>query len=188
MLRIIGGSERGRKLSGPKGTRFRPTTGRVKEFVFSWLGEEVVDAAILDLFAGTGSLGLEALSRGARQIVFVDNAAPSMSLLRKNIDTCGFSKLCHIVKADVFRALTRFQQQKAVFDLILADPPFKASLRRRILEAVSKTHLLKSSGWLIVEHEQHDTDPGGHDLELIKQRKFGHCVVSIYSAPIKGAS
>jgi 16S rRNA (guanine(966)-N(2))-methyltransferase RsmD len=188
VLRILGGSIRGRKLVGPRGTCFRPTTGRVREFIYSWLAEGVLDAELLDLFAGTGSLGLEALSRGAEQVVFVERSASSVALLRKNLELCGFTRFGSIIKNDVFEAIDRLEGQGASFDCILADPPFKSSLRSRILEGISKTNLLRPSGWLIVEHEQHDTDSGDHELELIKQRKFGHCVVSIYRAVNKGAS
>ena len=91
MVRIMGGSARGRKLSGPVGFRFRPTTGRVKEFIFSCVGEEVEGARILDLFSGTGSLGIEALSRGAKEVVFVERSASSLKLLRRNLERCGYS-------------------------------------------------------------------------------------------------
>ena len=167
---------------------FRPTTGRVREFIYGWLGEWVVDAEILDLFAETGSLGIEGLSRGAKHVLFVERSPAQLALLRKNLELCGFSGRGDIMKSDVFGAMDRLSGKPLRFDCILADPPFKASFRGCILQKVWETHLLKPSGWLILEHEQHDADPGKHKLERFEQRKFGHCIVSIYRECIEGSS
>jgi 16S rRNA (guanine966-N2)-methyltransferase len=180
VLRIIGGSAGGRKLLGPRGVEFRPTTGRVKEYIFSCLGDDVQGACLLDLFAGTGSLGLEALSRGAEEVVFVEQSSESARILAKNIERCGFRDRAHIIKEDVFRAIPRMAREGEIFNFVMADPPFKEALLGRILGAVSEHHKLCPDGFLIVEHEAHDSDPGGHGMTLIKQRRFGHCVISIY--------
>ncbi|MFH1940916.1 MAG: 16S rRNA (guanine(966)-N(2))-methyltransferase RsmD [bacterium] len=180
MLRIIGGSAGGRKLLGPRGLEFRPTTGRVKEYIFSCLGDDVKGARLLDLFAGTGSLGIEALSRGAEEVVFVERSSESVRILTKNIERCGFREKAHIVKEDVFRAIPRMAREGEIFHFLLADPPFKEALLGRILRAISENRKLCPEGLLIVEHEAHDSDPGGHGMTLLKQRRFGHCVISIY--------
>ena len=180
MLRIVGGSARGRKLLGPDGLQFRPTTGRVKEFVFSFLGEEIVGTRILDLFACTGSLGIEALSRGAREAVFVERSLKNVRLITNNLERSGFWEKARILKGDVFSLLPKLAREDETFDFLLADPPFKESLRGPILNTVDENDLLKPKGLLIIEHEFHDTDPGGHGMNLIKKRRFGHCIVSIY--------
>lgn len=176
----MAGSVRGRKLRGPIGLNFRPTTGRVKEFIFSYLGEELEGSKVLDLFSGTGSLGIEALSRGAKEIVFVDRSYQSLKILRKNLETCDFLEKARIMRINVFSLLRKMAQSGETFDFILADPPFRRSLRGQIVRAVDENNLLKPKGLLVVEHDSHDEDLGGHRLELMKQRRFGHCVVSIY--------
>ena len=181
MIRIQGGSARGRRLRGPSGYRFRPTTGRVKEFIFNTIGNEVKDARILDLFSGTGALGIEALSRGADKIVFIERSAENLVLLKKNLKLCEFSKNARVFKGDVFAILGNIRQKCGVFDFILADPPFKALYRARIIKGVQSHHLLKSDGLLIIEHDFRDTDSGKHRMTLLKQRRFGHCVISIYN-------
>ena len=176
----MGGSARGKRLRGPSGFKFRPTTGRVKEFIFSYLGEEVEGARVLDLFCGTGSLGIEALSRGAKEIIFVDKSLQSLKILEKNLEDCGFTDRTRILRKDVFRLLRRMGKEGEKFNLILADPPFKDSLRGQIVRAVDENNLIKHEGFLILEHEFHDPDPREHEMKLLKQRRFGHCVVSVY--------
>lgn len=179
-IRILGGSARGRRLLGPVGYRFRPTTGRVKEFIFSYLGSKVVGAKILDIFSGTGSLGLEALSRGADEVVFIERSAPNVKILKKNIEICEFSEQATIIKGNVFVLLNKLGKDSKKFDLVLADPPFKGFYREQIIETVNENHLLKDEGLLLIEHERHDPDDGRHGKEIVKQRRFGHCVVSVY--------
>ena len=181
MIRIQGGSAKGRKLHSPSGYRFRPTTGRVKEFIFNTIGNEVKDAKILDLFSGTGALGIEALSRGADKIVFIERSAENLVLLKKNLERCEFSKNARVFKGDVFVLLGNIQQKCGVFDFILADPPFKALYRARIIKGVQSHHLLKSDGLLIIEHDIRDTDSGKHRMTFLKQRRFGHCAISLYT-------
>lgn len=179
-IRVLGGSARGRRLLGPVGYSFRPTTGRVKEFIFSYLGSRVADARVLDLFSGTGSLGIEALSRGAGEVVFVERSASNVKIVKKNVEKCEFSEQTIVVKGDVFTQLSKLGKELETFDLILADPPFKGFFREEIVKTVHENHLLKTEGLLLVEHERHDPDESGHGKELVKQRRFGHCVVSIY--------
>lgn len=181
MIRIIGGTAGGRKLFGPPGLRFRPTTGRVKEFIFSYLSEAVEDARILDLFSGTGSLGIEALSRGAKEVVFVEKSFQSLKILEKNLKLSGFVNMAAVFPGDVFRVLKKLGERGERFDFILADPPFKGALREKIVKTVEESGVLKAEGLLIVEHEVHDFDSKIHGMQLLKQRCFGSCVVSIYS-------
>ncbi|MCK7516702.1 MAG: RsmD family RNA methyltransferase [Ignavibacteriales bacterium] len=146
MLRIAGGSLRGRKLAGPKGLEFRPTTARIKEFIFFVYRERIPESRFLDLFAGTGSLGLEALSRGAREGVFVDRFPRSLHILGRNIDACGFNRQASVMNEDVFSALDRMGRRGEVFDLIFADPPFRESLRARIVASVGVKPVTRQ-GW-----------------------------------------
>ena len=180
MIRILGGSIRGRKLKSPKGLLFRPATGRVKEFIFSYLYDEIEGLRILDLFSGTGSLGIEALSRGAKECVFVEKSRESLKILKDNIDICRFSGKAHILAGDVFSVIKKLGSERQTFDIIMADPPFKLNLRKQIVVTVGENNILNNQGLLFVEHEQHDEDADQKRLKLIKSRRFGHCVVSIY--------
>jgi 16S rRNA (guanine966-N2)-methyltransferase len=181
VLRIAGGSLRGRKLAGPKGLEFRPTTARIKEFVFFVYRERIPESRFLDLFAGTGSFGLEALSRGAREGVFVERFPRSLHILGRNIDACGFNRQASVMNEDVFSALDRMGRRGEVFDLIFADPPFRESLRARIAASVGSNRLLGIDGLLILEHDMRDPDAEAGNLILVRQKRFGDCVVSVYS-------
>jgi len=183
MLRILGGSRRGKKLKGPSGLAFRPATGRVKSFVFEYFKQDIAGSRVLDLFAGTGSLGIEALSRGAAHCTFVEQDNRILSL---NLDACGFAHSARLVRGDVFKILPRLAADGRTFDFILADPPFKESLRERIAQAVDRNRLLEPNGLLIIEHDIRDPDRFEHGLKLLKQKRFGHCVLSVYGyAPLE---
>jgi 16S rRNA (guanine966-N2)-methyltransferase len=178
MFRVLGGSIRGKKLQGPRGLEFRPTMAQVKQFMFTILADRIENARILDLFSGTGSLGIDALSRGASSITFVDSSDEAVRILSRNLQTCGFEAVSRVEKRDVFRFLERNQEP---FDLIFADPPFKEDLRQRIVNGVDQSISLKPEGLLILEHEIHDPDAEGYKMSLIRQKRFGHCMVSIYA-------
>ena len=180
MFRVTGGSVRGRKLKGPKGYQFRPTAGLVKDYIFSSLLIDVKGSRTLDLFAGVGSLGIEAISRGAEEAIFIERSPDVLRILKNNIHLCGFSNQSKIYRADVFHFMEKMQRQKEQFDLIFADPPYKHTLRQRIVRQVDINGLLKKEGLLILEHGQDDPDIEEHGLKLIKQKVFGHCIVSIY--------
>ena len=180
MIRVIGGTARGRRLQGPPGLRFRPTTGRVKEFIFSYLNQEVEGARLLDLFSGTGSLGIEALSRGAASVVFIEEDTRHIRILKDNVALCGFSAEAQIIRGDVFRHIKRLGEGGERFDIVLADPPFKQKLHERITKGVRQAGILARESLLLIEHEVHDSISMESSLRLIKQRRFGHCVVSVY--------
>jgi len=131
-MRIIAGRWRGHRIKAPKGRSVRPTTDRVREAWMSALGAGVQDARVLDLFAGSGALGLEALSRGAREVVFVERARSSLKILRDNIETLGAGDECRIVKADALNWIDR--PERGRFDLVLADPPYERGWAARLAE------------------------------------------------------
>ena len=180
MIRVLAGSAKGRKIKGPAGLDFRPTTGMVKEYIFNFVTLRITGYGFLDLFAGSGSLGIEALSRGAEHGIFIDSSNTSLQLLKKNLDHCRFTEKADILKGSVFSCLDAFGKNGEKFDIIFADPPFKNNYREQIAESVFKNKLLSSDGFLIIEHEKHDTDSMNHNLYLFKQKKFGHCQISIY--------
>ncbi len=152
-MRIIAGRARGRTLSGPKGSGTRPMTDRVREALFSSLGDRVVEARVLDLYAGSGSLGLEALSRGARSVVFVERAREALTALRRNAAAVGLGG--EIVADDVERFLER---TGGSFDLVFVDPPYGLSLAS-VEEVLAKLEPRLEPGALVVLHRRAGEEP-----------------------------
>ncbi len=150
-MRIIGGEDAGRRLKSFHGRHIRPTSDRVREAVFSVLGERVKGARVLDLFAGTGALGLEALSRGAREAVFVDSSPSSISLVRENIERMGRIGQARILRRPAHLALRRDLQGS--FDLIFIDPPYRMSMKylQGIYLSILEGSLLEPGGMIVVE-------------------------------------
>ncbi|MBE3573664.1 MAG: 16S rRNA (guanine(966)-N(2))-methyltransferase RsmD, partial [Moorella humiferrea] len=122
MLRIIAGQARGQRLRTPKGSGTRPTSERVREALFNILGPRVIEALFLDLFAGSGAVGLEALSRGAKEAFFIEHDRRALSCLKANLQATGFNDRAHILAMDVRRALAELRRRDLVFDLIFVDP------------------------------------------------------------------
>ncbi len=179
-MRIIGGTARGRKLSAP-GTRFkgqlvRPTSDRAREAIFNILGPLVQDSRVLDLFAGTGALGLEALSRGARSAVFVEQHPGVIALIRKNIEHCGFSDRSQVVKRDLAKGLFFLQQlaPSSGFDLVFLDPPYGKGLAGKILRDLADCRLVRMNGVVVAEESAAESLPEAvQRLHLFDRRHYG---------------
>jgi 16S rRNA (guanine966-N2)-methyltransferase len=155
-MRIIAGRFRGRRLSGPEGEGVRPTSDRLRETLFNILMARVPGARVLDGFAGTGALGLEALSRGAAQVTFVEADPRAVRVLQKNVAACGAESTCTIVRNDVQRfAATR--SGRDVFDLALLDPPYDFAQQDRLVADVAG--LLGPGGLLVLEHSRRREPP-----------------------------
>ncbi len=137
-MRIISGDSKGRKLAGPKTQSIRPTSDRVKESIFNILQHDVEERAVLDLFAGTGSLGIEALSRGAKRAFFVEKGRQAVALIQRNLAACGFSAEAEIFPKEVHRALGILMGREEIFDLILMDPPYQKGLIENTLRQLNK--------------------------------------------------
>jgi len=149
-MRIISGSERGRRLKTPEGEHTRPTAEKVKEALFSIIQFEIEGRRVLDLFAGSGQLGLEALSRGARECVFVDNDKAAMQLIRDNAEKCRFTDKSKFFQTDYTTALKRPGEK---YDIIIIDPPYKSGFHKKALELISGFDILSINGIIIVETE-----------------------------------
>jgi 16S rRNA (guanine966-N2)-methyltransferase len=158
------------------GQYIRPTADRAREALFSIIGQEIKDAAILDLYAGTGSLGLEALSRSARQAVFIDNNSQAIQLIGNNIDLCGFSDRALVLKRDLSKGLYFFDKQlpEIRFNIIFIDPPYRKGLSETMLRELVKTNLLTDDGLVITEEDSLAELPTRvADLGLVDQRRYG---------------
>lgn len=154
-MRVISGSARGRKLHHPAGNRVRPTADRVKEALFSALTSRFGSfdgLAVLDLFAGSGGLGIEALSRGAASATFVDAHPESIALTRKNLQLTGLDSHANLILMDAQKALNRLSDQGRIFDIVLVDPPYAdKELSEKILVSLSSLSLISAKGIVVVE-------------------------------------
>jgi 16S rRNA (guanine966-N2)-methyltransferase len=174
-MRIIAGEWGGRRIQAPRGREVRPTTDRVREAWISALQLRVPGARVLDLFAGSGALGLECLSRGATQVVFVERARESLDALRRNIEALGAGDRCTVVQADAVRWIEALSAH--AFDLALADPPYGDGYVPRLLEAFQRIPFARE---LWIEHrttEPIPADPG------IRQRRYGDTTLTTVEAP-----
>lgn len=179
-MRIISGSARGRRLVAPKGRRTRPTPGRVREALFSILAFEIQGARILDLFAGTGALGIEALSRGARAAVFVEADRAALTALHRNLE--GFKDvLIDVLPMPATRALKVLGARKARFEIAFLDPPFAQHLLEPCLQALFELNLMEASGVVVAEHSRHNPVPAAEGYwDCFDSRRFGDVMLSFF--------
>lgn len=168
MPRIIAGEFGGRALSYPSGDRFRPTTGKVREALFSIIGDGILDARVLDLYAAAGALGLEALSRGAHQAVFVEHNPEALRCLERNVKAFGVGDRVLVVKQDVRIYL---RQAKFFATHIFCDPPYHATLSSETLELLACKPGLEADTLIVLEHPANMTIsiPDGLELDYLKQ-------------------
>jgi len=181
-MRIISGKLKGRRLASPADRRIRPTTDKVKEAIFSmiagWIGEESV---CVDLFCGTGNLGLEAISRGAKTVYFCDNHRESLNLTKSNVRLCQAENQAVLMLGDYAANLKRISQKA---DVIFLDPPYSERLVPKCLEAVVQNSVLAPDGIVVAEHLTDDLLPREVcGLEVIKERRYGTILVTIYGYP-----
>lgn len=177
-MRIITGEYRGRKLETPIGNNVRPTSDKVKESIFNLLMSNTYGSIFVDLFAGTGGLGLEALSRGAEKCYFCDNSRESLNLIKTNITKCGAQDRSVVVAGDFTKALSRIKEQADVF---LLDPPYKAGLYEKCLNLIDSLDLLSDDGIIIAEHGKHDAVPeNAGNLIKTREKRYGTIMLSIY--------
>lgn len=179
-LRIVAGEARGRRLAVPKGRRVRPTPDRVREALFSILGMQCQGSRVADVCAGTGALGLEALSRGAAEVTFIERDRGVTAILSENIDRVGLDGTI-VIEGDVVVALRRLGRQEKTFDIFFIDPPYKAGLFVPIAEVILKGRLLAPGGLVVVEH------PADSALELVgltltERRRYGGVALSFFES------
>lgn len=181
-MRIIAGKARGCRLFLPKGIAIRPTTDRVREALFNILANRIQDMAFLDLYAGSGSVGLEALSRGASLVVFVDNNPRSISVLMKNVEKSRFPQEKIVVqRGDVLQVLKKLNKEAARFDIVFMDPPYASGHVEPTLSVLGNTSLLKPDGLVVVEHGATEEVPRNvSNLGFESERKYGDTVLSFY--------
>lgn len=183
MPRIIAGSARGTHLVTPQGQATRPTGDKVKEALFSILTAQMPAKGFLDLYAGTGQIGLEAASRGADSVVLVENAAASLKIIRTNIEKTHLADKVTLIAADVKTALQRLLGQGQRFEMIFLDPPYCDALRDFDRLAPLISELLAAGGLVILEHDSREQPPiFVTNLKLLRSCQYGAAMLSFYKA------
>ncbi len=181
-MRIITGTARGLKLKTPRGRDVRPTSDRVKESVFGIIAARIPGAAVADLFAGTGNLGLEALSRGAAAVTFVDTSADSIALVRANADLARLTDRAELLRLDAAAAVERFARAGRTFDIVFCDPPYNKGLAAAIMDKIDAAAIIRPGGTLIIEHSRHEQLPTDLvNLTINRTQRYGETLVSFIS-------
>ena len=175
-MRVISGKARGSSLFSLEGLHTRPTTDRVKEAMFSIINFHIQDALVLDLFAGSGALGTEALSRGAQKCVFVENDRKALEIVKKNLDKTNLSDYAESVFADYKTYLASSTSQ---FDIILLDPPYNQKMCDGALEMIYAKNLLKDNGIIVCETDFDETIDTRFKMK--KDYKYGKTKLSVYT-------
>jgi 16S rRNA (guanine(966)-N(2))-methyltransferase RsmD len=179
-LKVVGGIARGRRLKVSK-TNLRPTSEKVKEALFNILGEKVKDSVFLDLYAGTGGIGIEALSRGAGKAIFVESNPLMKKTLRENLSSLGFVDRAEVIESDAGVFLKRAIKKGERFDILFIDPPYYTGEMEKIFKILSKGNVLSEDGIVVAEHFKkkglpEETGP----LRLIKRYVYGDTVLSLF--------
>ncbi len=183
-MRIIAGRFKSRRLARPHWHGVRPMMDRVKESLFGHLGAKVEGSRVLDLFAGSGSLGLEALSRGARSCVFVEESPAALAVLRRNVQTLAVGAQAKMVRGEVLRALARLARQGGAYDLIFSDPPYNKGLVKKTLLALDASDILRPDSWVVVGHaRQEPPEEALQALVFEETRFYGQACLSFFYHP-----
>ena len=178
-MRIISGDLKGRRLNTPRDNSIRPTTDKVKEAIFNMVMPHIEDAMVIDLFSGTGNLGLEAISRGAKHCTFGDKARESLQLTKENIKYCQVEDQTTLISGDFERILERISEKA---DIIFLDPPYKEGLVESCLEKISELDLLSEEGVLVIEHGKREILADSIGLFVkIKEKRYGTILVSLFA-------
>jgi len=185
-VRVIAGTARGRRLATPKGSRVRPTADRVKEALFNILAsttDGLDGCRVLDLCAGTGNLGIEALSRGAAAAVFVDSSRDSAAVIGKNLELTGFAGRSRVLVHDALMALRTMEGNELPFDLVFMDPPYEKEILPPLLERLGSSPLLAEAATVVVEFSARETVNERYGrIERTALRTYGDTVLAFFSA------
>lgn len=177
-MRVIAGSARGRKLKTRKGTLTRPTADRVKESIFNILAPLLAGCRFLDVFAGNGGIGIEALSRGAAACVFVEKNAHCVTIINENLTITGFSDKARVIQREFGPALAELAGKKESFDIIFMDPPYQSNRLTEAVRLVAALSLLDTGGLLVAEHHLRHRDWFSSDWKVLRDKEYGDTAVT----------
>lgn len=182
-MRVIAGKFKGRKLICPPGLSVRPTSDPAKETIFNLLGGRVEGAQALDLFAGVGALGIEALSRGAREVVFVERDGKAVEYIFRNLESAGIGEEAAVLKGDVFSCVRKLSAKGRRYDLVFIDPPYGEGLVSRFLSLLERHPLLGEGASLVIQHHaKEDVGENASRLALDRRRNIGDTVITLLVA------
>lgn len=185
-MRIISGEARGRKLAKFKGQKIRPASDKVRGAIFNILGSAFEGTKVLDLFAGTGALGIEALSRGAKRVVFVENSPASLRVLHENLTLCRYGERAELIKVPAERGLKLLKKRGERFDHIFLDPPYEKDMVEKILKILSRGEILKDDSIITLKHSDRELPLEKYGTLMLRdQRGYGRQYVSFFT-PLKG--
>ncbi|MFT9598102.1 16S rRNA (guanine(966)-N(2))-methyltransferase RsmD [Mesobacillus sp.] len=180
-MRVVSGDLKGRVLKAVPGTSTRPTTDKVKESLFNMIGPYFTEGMGLDLFAGSGGLGIEALSRGLDKVIFVDREGKAIHVINENLKSCGLEEKAEVYRNDAVRALKAIQKRDLVFDYIFLDPPYKKQQLVKLLETIDKGSLVHHDGLIVCEHASDITLPEKvAGLVQTRNEKYGIIGITLY--------
>ena len=179
-MKVISGTLKGRKIEGYNIEGTRPTMDRVKESTFAMIQDYLKDSIVLDLFAGSGNLGIEAISNGANTCYFIDNNNEVIKVLNKNIANLNIKDKSHIILSDWKKSLNDFSNNNIKFDIIFIDPPYNYDVYEKILTKITDLNLLNQNSLVVVEHHNLNLKEQYNNLTLYKQKKYGNKCVNIY--------
>ncbi len=178
-MRIIAGTYKGRRIDFPR--HIRPTQDKARQAVFDILARAVKDARVLDLFAGSGALGLEALSRGAREAVFIERDRRSLAVLARNVEVLGVAGKTQTFLKNTGLALSILVKKGRIFDIVLADPPYHKGLAKKTLQTLGAGGILAPHSFVIIEHGRQEALPREEGvLRLFRQSRYGMILLSYY--------
>ena len=178
-LRVISGNQRGRKLLTVKGMSTRPTADRMRESLFNILSNRVIGSHILDLFAGTGALGIEALSRGATSAVFIDKEKAALSIIERNLEICGLREQSRVLKWNIAINLKCLEGRIPKFDMVFMDPPYDHGFVQKALANLYQSNSVANGSIIVVEHSPEEPVPENYfRFEMTDQRRYGRTYFS----------
>ncbi len=189
-MRVISGAARGTRLVDLGDADIRPTLDRVKESFFNQVGPDLTGVSFLDLFAGTGAMGIEALSRGAEKVVFVEQNSQAQLLITRNLEKCRMmvenqTMRWELIKSNALNSLSALREKSMAFDLVYVDPPFAEDLYESCLAQLSDAGILKKEAWIIVEHFHKTKLQGSYGrLKSFKDRQLGDSCLSFFKVEL----
>ncbi len=179
-MRVNTGSAKGRRLISPKGNKIRPTSSRIKEALFSIIGNKINESIFLDGFSGTGNIGIEALSRGASKCLFIENHKESLSIIKKNLSITNLLENSLIINKSFIQGIKYVSSLHFKIDIIFLDPPYIKGLIQPALIAIIEGNILNKYGIIIVEHDKNDIIMEPMGLACYKQKKYGNTILSFF--------
>jgi 16S rRNA (guanine(966)-N(2))-methyltransferase RsmD len=173
-MRVTGGESKGRRLKAPR--NIRPTQGVVKEAIFNIVAPYIEGATVIDLFAGSGAIGIEALSRGAAHVTFVDHEERGLAILRQNLDALGLKQRARVIRADVARWIEASPDEMQAADLIILDPPYGDAVFDRTLQAIDRS---ASKATVVAEYSRRQQLPAMGGLQVGRERRYGDTMLAV---------